>query len=37
MLRQFEYKADLLAFDGKTGIDTGWLRGQLEMPSDLAD
>lgn len=37
MLRQFEYEADLLAFDGKTGIDTAWLREQLDMPSDLAD
>jgi len=37
MLRQFEYEADLLAVDGKTGIDTAWLREQLDMPSDLAD
>jgi hypothetical protein len=37
MLRQFEYEADLLAVDGKTGVDTAWLRGQLDMPSDLAD
>jgi hypothetical protein len=36
MLRQFEYEADLLAADGKTGIDTAWLRQQLDMPSDLA-
>jgi hypothetical protein len=37
MLRQFEYEADLLAADGKTSIDTAWLREQLDMPSDLAD
>ena len=37
MLRQFEYEADLLAVDGKTGIDTAWLREQVDMPSDLAD
>jgi hypothetical protein len=37
MLRQFEYEADLLAVDGKTGIDTAWLREELDMPSDLAD
>ena len=37
MLRQFEYEADLLAVDGKTGVDTAWLREQLDMPSDLAD
>ena len=37
MLRQFEYEADFLAVDGKTGIDTVWLREQLGMPSDLAD
>jgi hypothetical protein len=37
MLRQFEYEAALLAVDGKTGIDTAWLREQLDMPSDLAD
>ena len=37
MLRQFEYEAGLLAADGKTGIDTAWLREQLDMPNDLAD
>jgi hypothetical protein len=36
MLRQFEYEADLLAADGKAGVDTAWLREQLDMPSDLA-
>jgi hypothetical protein len=37
LLRQFEYEADLLAADGKTGVDTAWLREQLDMPSYLAD
>jgi hypothetical protein len=37
MLRQSSTRPDLLAFDGQTGIDTAWLREQLEMPSDLAD
>jgi hypothetical protein len=37
LLRQFEYEADLLAADGKTGVDTAWLREQLDMPNDLAD
>ena len=37
MLRQFEYEANLLAVDGKTGIDTAWLREQLDMPSGIAD
>ena len=37
MLRQFEYEVGLLAVDGKTGIDTAWLREQLDMPSDFAD
>jgi hypothetical protein len=37
LLRQFEYEAGLLAADGKTGVDTAWLREQLDMPSDLAD
>lgn len=36
MLRQFEHEDDLLAADGKTGVDTAWLREQLDMPSDLA-
>ena len=31
------YEAGLLAADGKTGIDTAWLREQLDMPGDLAD
>lgn len=37
MLRQFEYEADLLAADGKTGADTAWLREQLDMPDNLTD
>ncbi len=37
LLRQFEYEADLLAAEGKSGIDTAWLREQLNMPSGLAD
>ena len=37
MLRQFEYETGLLAVEGKTGVDTAWLRDQLDMPSDLAD
>ena len=37
MLRQFEYEAGLLAVEGKTGVDTDWLRDQLDMPGDLAD
>ncbi|MGH3418231.1 MAG: hypothetical protein ACRDOD_01335 [Streptosporangiaceae bacterium] len=37
MLRQFEYEAGLLAADGKTGVDTAWLREQPGMPGDLAD
>lgn len=34
MLRQFEYEADLLTADGKTGVDTAWLREQLDMAAD---
>ena len=37
LLRQFEYEADLLAAEGKAGIDTAWLREQLNLPGDLAD
>jgi hypothetical protein len=37
LLRQFEYEADLLAAEGKAGIDTAWLREQLDLPSDLSD
>jgi tetratricopeptide (TPR) repeat protein len=32
MLRQFEYEADELAAQGQSGVDTGWLREELEMP-----
>lgn len=31
MLCQWEYEADLLAAEGKHGIDTGWLRQELGM------
>ncbi|HEY3904023.1 MAG TPA: hypothetical protein VGM14_08990 [Streptosporangiaceae bacterium] len=37
LLRQFEYDADLLAAQGQPGIDTDWLRQELDMtikPSD---
>jgi tetratricopeptide (TPR) repeat protein len=34
LLRQFEYDADLLAAEGKSGIDTAWLRQELDMPDD---
>ena len=37
MLRRFEYEADLLAAEGKVGIDTAWLREQLNLPDDLSD
>jgi len=37
LLRQFEYEADLLAADGKSGVDTAWLREQLDMAADPAD
>ena len=36
LLRQFEYEADLLAAEGKAGIDTAWLREQLHMADELA-
>lgn len=31
LLRQFEYEADLLAARGQRGIDTDWLREELNM------
>ncbi|HEY4018398.1 MAG TPA: hypothetical protein VGM75_06910 [Pseudonocardiaceae bacterium] len=34
MLREVEYEADLLAAQGKQGIDTTWLRGELNLPRD---
>ena len=37
LLRQFEYEGDLLAVEGKAGIDTAWLREQLGMPDELAE
>jgi tetratricopeptide (TPR) repeat protein len=35
LLRQAEYEADLLAAQGKSGIDTAWLRHELSMDDDL--
>ncbi|HUY49399.1 MAG TPA: hypothetical protein VMV92_27355 [Streptosporangiaceae bacterium] len=37
LLRQFEYEADLLATEGKSGVDTGWLRQELDMGHDPDD
>jgi hypothetical protein len=37
LLRQFEYEADLLVADGKTGVDTAWLRVERNMPNYFAD
>src|SRR5580692_10367092 len=37
LLREFEYEADLLAADGKSGVDAAWLREQLDMAADPAD
>jgi len=37
LLRQFEYEADLLATEGKSGVDTGWLRQELDMGHDPED
>jgi hypothetical protein len=37
LLRQWEYEADLLAVQGESGVDTGWLRHELGMGSDLDD
>jgi hypothetical protein len=34
LLRQFEYEADLLAAEGESGVDTGWLRQELGMTYD---
>jgi hypothetical protein len=34
MLREFEYEADVLAASGKSGIDTAWLRQELDMSAD---
>lgn len=34
LLRQWEYEADLLAAEGKQGVDTDWLRQELEMGAD---
>jgi len=37
LLRQFEYEADLLATEGKPGVDTGWLRQELDIGYDPDD
>lgn len=34
LLRQFEYEADLLTAQGQRGIDTDWLRQELDMAGD---
>ncbi|HEY2580027.1 MAG TPA: tetratricopeptide repeat protein [Streptosporangiaceae bacterium] len=35
LLREFEYEADVLAAGGEQGIETAWLRRELDMDSDL--
>jgi tetratricopeptide (TPR) repeat protein len=37
LLRQFEYEADLLAAEGKSGIDTQWLRQELGLDDPDTD
>lgn len=37
LLRQFEYEADLLAARGKQGIDTDWLRKELDRSDEMAE
>ncbi len=34
-LRQLEYEADLLAAEGREGIDTAWLRQELYLDPSL--
>lgn len=34
LLRQFEYEAGVLAAGGQSGIDTAWLRRELDMDGD---
>lgn len=34
MLRQFEYEADILAASGQAGVDTAYLRAELNLPAD---
>jgi hypothetical protein len=34
MLRQFEYEADILAASGQSGVDTAYLRAELNLPAD---
>jgi hypothetical protein len=36
MLRQFEYEADLLGQRGDRGVDTDWLRRQLDLSAAFA-
>jgi hypothetical protein len=36
LLRQFEYEAAVLAANGQHGIDTAWLRRELDMDDGLA-
>lgn len=37
LLRQFEYESDVLTAQGQQGIDTDWLRQELEMPDDVGE
>lgn len=37
LLRQLEYESDVLVAEGKQGIDTDWLRQELDMADELAD
>lgn len=37
LLRQAEYEGGLLAAQGKSGIDTAWLRNELDMADDWAE
>ena len=35
LLRQFEFEADVLAEEGRSGIDTAWLREELDLADGL--
>jgi hypothetical protein len=37
LLRRFEYDSDILAAEGKTGVDTAWLRQELDMTGNQHD
>lgn len=37
LLRQFEYEADVRVASGQAGIDTGWLRRELDLNPDSPD